>query len=375
MKENKKIVPFDIMRMDPEDLETDRFLRESVKEEADELEKRLNSDPSLIGVGASDDLFDAIVGKLKEQGLWEEEENETAESETSDVKQEEKAVENAPEKESLPRSDVEYSQEQRVSGVDRVEKCTENGSDCGKTSGSEQISDSGKAEEGHRILSEEEETLLELGRQTMKQKEKRAMRRKKWGHVLKRCGAVASVFVVIGGIGMTSEANRKVVMKAWDAVMENFRFRIATDHVEEGTSLYSELFGAEKEAFEDIREKLGIQILFFLYKPEEMKFLEYEINTEDSHAVMIYTNQDKIFTVDMLSNQAEYNNYYSADSEKQLVDSYELMGAKVGIWHQSADIESEAYLAEIKRDESRYIINGIMPIGELKKMIEYSVFL
>lgn len=77
----------------------------------------------------------------------------------------------------------------------------------------------------------------------------------------------------------------------------------------------------------------------------------------------------------MLSNQAEYNNYYSADSEKQLVDSYELMGAKVGIWHQSADIESEAYLAEIKRDESRYIINGIMPIGELKKMIEYSVFL
>lgn len=375
MKENKKIVPFDITRMDPEDLETDRFLRESVKEEADELEKRLNSDPSLIGVGASDDLFDAIVGKLKEQGLWEEEENETAESETSDVKQEEKAVENAPEKESLPRSDVEYSQEQRVSGVDRVEKCTENGSDCGKTSGSEQISDSGKAEEGHRILSEEEETLLELGRQTMKQKEKRAMRRRKWGHVLKRCGAVASVFVVIGGIGMTSEANRKVVMKAWDAVMENFRFRIATDNVEEGRSIYAELFGEEKEAFEDIREKLEIPILFFLYKPEEMLFLEYEINTEDSHAVMIYTYQDKVFTVDTLGKQAEYTNYYSADGEEELIDSYDIVGAGVEIWRASTKDEEDAYIVEIRKNDSRYILNGVMPVEELKKIIEYSTFL
>lgn len=375
MKENKKIVPFDITRMDPEDLETDRFLRESVKEEADELEKRLNSDPSLIGVGASDDLFDAIVGKLKEQGLWEEEENETAESETSDVKQEEKAVENAPEKESLPRSDVEYSQEQRVSGVDRVEKCTENGSDCGKTSGSEQISDSGKAEEGHRILSEEEETLLELGRQTMKQKEKRAMRRKKWGHVLKRCGAVASVFVIIGGIGMTSEANRKVVMKAWSTVMENFKLRMPTDHVEDGTSLYSELFGEEKVAFEDIRARLDTPVLFFTYKPEEMKFLEYEIDIENSNATMIYMYGNKMFMVYMLGKQAEYNNYYSADSEEKFIESYDVMGANVEIWQESAGTGDDAYIVEIKRDDSRYIINGIIPIEEIKKMIEYSSFL
>lgn len=372
MKENKKIVPFDITRMDPEDLETDRFLRESVKEEADELEKRLNSDPSLIGVGASDDLFDAIVGKLKEQGLWEEE-NETAGSDMSDAKPEEKAVENASETESLPRSDVEYSQEQRVSGVDRVEKHTKNSLDCGKTSGSEQISDSGKAEESHRILSEEEEALLELGRQTMKQKEKRSMRRKKWGHVLKRCGAVASVVIIIGGLGMTSEANRKVVMKAWNAVMENFRFRMPTDHVEEGTSLYSELVGEEKVAIEDISNKLGIMVPYFLYKPEGMIFLEYEIRSDNTNAVMIYTYGDKLFTVDMSSKQAEYNNYYSGDREEGCIDSYDILGAKIKIWHTG--IETDAYIVEIKRDECRYILNGIMPVEEIKKIIEYSVFL
>lgn len=409
MKENKKIVPFDITRMDPEDLETDRFLRESVKEEADELEKRLNSDPSLIGVGASDDLFDAIVGKLKEQGLWEEEENKTDESEVSDVKSEEKLEEEsariAPETESIPKSDVERLQELSASGVDRVEKCAKNGSGCGKASGSEQIEDSrkvsdsekaldsgksfdsgkasdsgeasdrGKAEEDHRILSEEEEALLELGRQTLKQKEKRAIRRKKWGHVLKRCGAVASVVIIIGGIGMTSEANRKVVMKAWDAVRENLRFRVSTDYVDTNDSVYSELVGEEKEAIEDISDKLGIMAPYFLYKPEGMTFLEYEIRPDDSNAVMIYMYEGKLFTVDMSGKQIEYNNYYSADDEETLIDSYDIVEAKVEIRHASVETEPNAYIVEVRKQDSRYILNGVMPVEEIKKMIEYCIFL
>ena len=59
---------------DLEDTELDALLEEELKREADELEARLNSDPKLIGVGASDDLFAKIVGSLKEQGVWEEDE-------------------------------------------------------------------------------------------------------------------------------------------------------------------------------------------------------------------------------------------------------------------------------------------------------------
>ena len=59
---------------DLEDTELDALLEEELKREADELEARLNSDPKLIGVGASDDLFAKIVGSLKEQGVWVEDE-------------------------------------------------------------------------------------------------------------------------------------------------------------------------------------------------------------------------------------------------------------------------------------------------------------
>ena len=55
------------------DEELEALLKEDLMREADELEAQLNSDPDLMGVGASDDLFLKIVGELKEKGLWEEE--------------------------------------------------------------------------------------------------------------------------------------------------------------------------------------------------------------------------------------------------------------------------------------------------------------
>ena len=54
-----------------EDAEMDRFLRQSIMEEADRLERELNEDPKLIGIGASDDLFGKIVEELKAKGIWE----------------------------------------------------------------------------------------------------------------------------------------------------------------------------------------------------------------------------------------------------------------------------------------------------------------
>ena len=71
--ENRKIIPLRFSEDDPMDKELDALLKEELMREADELEAQINNDPDLIGVGASDDLFQKIVGELKEKGIWEEE--------------------------------------------------------------------------------------------------------------------------------------------------------------------------------------------------------------------------------------------------------------------------------------------------------------
>lgn len=91
---------------DLEDTELDALLEEELKREADELEARLNSDPKLIGVGASDDLFAKIVGSLKEQGVWEEDEKAVKAQE--DEAGEEDAEKSGKTKDEVQETEAEY---------------------------------------------------------------------------------------------------------------------------------------------------------------------------------------------------------------------------------------------------------------------------
>ena len=91
---------------DLEDTELDALLEEELKREADELEARLNRDPKLIGVGASDDLFAKIVGSLKEQGVWEEDEKAVKAQE--DEAGEEDAEKSEKTKDEVQETEAEY---------------------------------------------------------------------------------------------------------------------------------------------------------------------------------------------------------------------------------------------------------------------------
>ena len=83
---DSKIMPFHIKEEDTKDPEMDRFVRESLIREADELEKELNSKPELDGIEAPEGLFESIVGELKERGVWEEEDAAYAELSEEDQK-------------------------------------------------------------------------------------------------------------------------------------------------------------------------------------------------------------------------------------------------------------------------------------------------
>ena len=82
--QNRKIIPLQFDQNEQMDRELDALLKEDLMREADEIEAQLNSDPELMGMGASDDLFLKIVGELKEKGIWEEEEPEISGSEMTE---------------------------------------------------------------------------------------------------------------------------------------------------------------------------------------------------------------------------------------------------------------------------------------------------
>ena len=353
----KKVVPFDIDEKLLDDEKIDRLIKESLIEEADEIEAELENDPALIGVGASEDMFQSIVARLKEQGDWEEE----------------KDVEENPEN----IKEIKNAEDIRETGETREIKGIKEGKESEGTKEilEDQKSEQEKLEELYQMLPEEDRHALELGKQVKKEKEIRRKKRKQRWKILKRGGVVAAVFFLVFGVSMTSEANRRLVFKAWDGLMYNLGFKLSTNYVGEEGTVQSKS-KEEIEAIEAISEKMAIPVIDFEYMPEGMKFQGFEIMDDALEAIMFYAYRDKIFTVTMVKMNQEGATYYALDNEavlrERIVIDQEL---KAKIWETNLDFEEETYVAEIENNECRYICNGMLSLEELKKVLKSAYFL
>ena len=349
----KKVVPFDIDEKLLDDEKIDRLIKESLIEEADEIEAELENDPALIGVGASEDMFQSIVARLKEQGDWEEEKD--VEENPENIKE----IKNA-----------EYTRE-----TEETREIKEIESESTKEILEDQKSEQEKLEELYRMLPEEDRHALELGKQVKKEKEIRRRKRKQRWKILKRGGVVAAVFLLVFGVSMTSEANRRLVFKAWDGLMFNLGFRVSTNYTEDGNTIRSKS-RKEIEALKEVKDITGVSPINLEYIPKEMVFQKYEIVEDTLEATLFYTYKGKTFSITMLKVAHEGTNYYVLDNtvvwKETIITDQNL---KAEVWETNLDKEEETYIAEIKFDESSYIFNGMIPLEELEKIIKLAYIL
>ena len=339
----EKVVPFDIDEKLLDDEKIDRLIKESLIEEADKIEAELENDPSLIGVGASEDMFQSIVARLKEQGDWEEE------------------------------KDVEENLNNNQENVREIKeiKESEDKNDVLEDPKSEQE----KLEELYQMLPEEDRHALELGKQVKKEKEIRRRKRKQRWKILKRGGVVAAVFLLVFGVSMTSEANRRLVFKAWDGLMFNLGFQLSTDYAGEKGSVQSKS-KEEIAAIESISEKMKIPIIDFGYMQNEMIFQGYEIMEDGLEAILFYSYNDKIFSVNIINIEQEGTMYYALDNEAVLRENIIIdQGLEAMIWETNLELEDETYIAEIEYKGCRYICNSMISLEELEKILKSAYFL
>lgn len=377
-----KITPFRAYRDDLEMPEIDPILRESIMQEADEIEARLNSDPNLAGISASDDMFDMIVGKLKADGHWEEDdadeelfddsvdaefdrlfgksEEENNNTISKEYTEPEESVDLTPEAEEEIFSENEVTEEacdeaDSVTG-EKVEKAAE-----------------GELTKWYQEQPEEVLRLIERGRkaeQEEKENTRKKIRRKRF---VKRAAATAAVFMVLFSVGFSTEASRGWILKMWDAAMEGFGFKAATDNVGDGVEARIK---SEKEiqALDQIEKEMQIAVPDFVYLPEGMAFLGSEILDAGWEARMFFSYQDKICTVLMFNLREEGVTYYTLDTNAELIEEFtHFQGSKVEIWVNNNDMDIKSYVAEMDYNNCRYVINGILPLEEMKKIMEFLV--
>ncbi|HIR13455.1 MAG TPA: DUF4367 domain-containing protein [Candidatus Choladousia intestinavium] len=336
-----KISPIRIDQEVLDDPRMDEFIRESLKKEADELEAELNSDPSLEGIKAPDDMFEKLVAKLKEEGVWEEEAEEPEEKESRQTVQQD-SQENGDSKE--------------------VSK--------------ENVSDEGTLEQDleklYSMLPKEDQEALKLGRAVSEKKKRRSVKRKKRLKILKRAGVAAAMLVLVFGISMTSDANRKLVMQVWDGVAERFGVKLEVDYIDDG--IVESQRKEEEEAFEEIKQKTGIREIDFLYLPESMKFESYVIDDKTNEIRIYYLYKETIFYILIYQAENQRSSYQYLDGNFVFKETYTNdQNIEMEIWEAKQENNSMAYAASFHHDDYSYVCNGEIEYSEFMKILKFFV--
>ena len=133
------------------------------------------------------------------------------------------------------------------------------------------------------------------------------------GEKVVKWAAVAAVTVFgIFGVSMTSEANRAYVMETVNGVMGNSTETELDNNETRDSAL------TEEEARENIIDTLNIEMPRFFYWPKEVLYENYTIDEKAQTAIIQYTNSKNSFRFMIISNLQSASFLATSDSGKEI---------------------------------------------------------
>ena len=203
-------------------------------------------------------------------------------------------------------------------------------------------------------------------------KNDRPVRKKRSYLQLGKVAGVAGVCLMcVFAASMTSEANRNYFIRGIKYLSGNDT-KVIIDNDQNNEVANTD----EYEAIEDIENKIGVEIPEFYYRPQGMKFYNYEVSVETSNAKIEYQyNNDTIlmFYIDK-KNDDTASNMNFVKGEEYTLDTIKVNGAEITI-KEIRDVEKvSTYMAVWTKNEVSYSLVGKIKLEDLKKIVEYMKF-
>ena len=291
-----------------------QFLKKQMEKEAEQIEKEVLSNESLKEVQAPDTLREALAKSIKEY-----EKNRT----------------DAP------------SEESEEIGISIEEFC-------------------------EKLSKEDRESYFRWRAAEEKKKAKKARKRFHFPRKKRAVFVVAATMVLVLGIGMTSLGGRPYWLKVADLVLGNEN-TVTVDTEGEDRILTTDV--SEKEAYEQIKEELGIEPVQLQYMTAGMEFDRCVIEKELGTAKLLYLYQEQILEYEICYQYSDVAR--SISTEDNLLQSYkkEKDGVEISIREfQVESIEQSMYSVTFERQDVLYRLRGIINREEMEKIVENLFF-
>ena len=203
-------------------------------------------------------------------------------------------------------------------------------------------------------------------------KNDRPVRKKRSYLRLGKIAGVAGVCLMcVFAASMTSEANRNYLVNTVRILSgKDSKFISYNDTTNEDSNMI------ESEAYTEIENKLNVKMPEFFYRPYGMEFMSYEISELTSAAKVEYKYNNSIFILFVdTQNENTASNINGIHGEKGEVITLNAGDDEITVERMDdAEKKEPNYVAQWSRDDTNYVFSGRLEWDELKKMLEQMKF-
>ena len=195
------------------------------------------------------------------------------------------------------------------------------------------------------------------------------------GGGLHRLGKVVGMAVVcvacVFAASMTSEANRKYLVnsvRVWSG--DDTKTVVDNDDSNEKANV------DEDEAIADIKEKLGVEMPIFYWRPQGLNFKSYELKASLDVARIEYEYEENIIVlyIDKQSSDIASNISSMHGDKQEIIDSEGTDSGIVLEKIENKDDKNSNYVARLYKNNVEYVFSGKIDIEELKKILKNMKF-
>lgn len=323
----------------------DKLLKAELEKEAGEIMEEMDSDESLQDISFPEDLDEKMWSKIQEY-----EEQQKAYEKLSDADKE--AIRLGREVQALRggentkdhlKKDVESdSYIDNVVPIEHVKHETDNKAGDDGTNG---------------------ETEKEAGKKKVKK------RKRHW----KAYGIVAIVAVLAMMWSMVSIGGTPFFGKLWTQTIGDRKMTQVDTEREDGSKNKVDDYD-EESVYENIKEKMGVDVVRILKKPDDMVLIQSDIDEVLKKVCLIYNNGESMIEYQMIFNYKEQSHGYDVEDKKIKEEQIEVDGNNINVTQYELPDESKENVAQFIYKDVFYTINTTMDENNFKELLKSLYF-
>lgn len=322
-----------------------KLLKAELEKEAGEIMEEMDSDESLQDISFPEDLDEKMWSKIQEY-----EEQQKAYEKLSDADKE--AIRLGREVQALRggentkdhlKKDVESdSYIDNVVPIEYVKHETDNKASDDGTNG---------------------ETEKEAGKKKVKK------RKRHW----KAYGIVAIVAVLAMMWSMVSIGGTPFFGKLWTQTIGDRKMTQVDTEREDGSKNKVDDYD-EESVYENIKEKMGVDVVRILKKPDDMVLIQSDIDEVLKKVCLIYNNGESMIEYQMIFNYKEQSHGYDVEDKKIKEEQIEVDGNNINVTQYELPDESKENVAQFIYKDVFYTINTTMDENNFKELLKSLYF-